>query len=231
MTTAIDIKRPDPFAAYASAVRSRTFDGLLLKFSKGDWLAGPDSDPVEEGTQLVAIMSELRIGWQKWQDHKQVDTNQDHWDEDDDGERKDPWQKVNQLPLISRGSKTIYTFATSTRGGIDAVAALCEDFAEESRIRPGRYPGVALGVDSYVHSNRKYGRVKIPRLEVIEYIDAARPDKTLAIARGAAPPSPTAEIEAPKVAEPPKASPEPKRGKMEVQRAAKPVEFDDDIPF
>jgi hypothetical protein len=65
MANAIDIERPNQFAAYASAVRSHTFDGLLLKFVKGDWLAGPDGDLIEEGTQLVAIMSEFKLGWQK----------------------------------------------------------------------------------------------------------------------------------------------------------------------
>jgi hypothetical protein len=240
MANVIDIKRPDPFAAYAVAVRSHTLDGLLLKFAKGDWLAGPDGDLVEEGTQLVAIMSEFKLGWQKWEDHKPVDdrlgrlvdhytppprntlgdTDQVNWEEGDDGKKKDPWQRVNQLPLIARQAKTIYTFVTSTRGGIDAVAALCEDYA--ARANPGRYPIVALGVDSYLHSNRSYGRVKIPTFEVIEYVDAVRPDRALVISRGASPSS-MAEIEAPRPPEPSKEKPK--------APAWEPDDMNDPIPF
>jgi hypothetical protein len=72
------------------------------------------------------------------------------------------------LPLIARQTKAIYTFVTSTRGGIDAVAKLCEKHADKSHANPRLYPIVALGVDSYLHSNRSYGRVKTPTFEVIE---------------------------------------------------------------
>jgi hypothetical protein len=56
----------------AGSARSRS-SGKLLKFSKGDYLVGEDNDEVEEGTQYVANMDELMVGWIRWADGKPED--------------------------------------------------------------------------------------------------------------------------------------------------------------
>ena len=38
----------DPFQAFADAVAPQYILGKLLKFSKGDWLAGENSEPVDQ---------------------------------------------------------------------------------------------------------------------------------------------------------------------------------------
>jgi hypothetical protein len=41
--------------------------GDLLKFSKGDWLAGPDGEEIAAGTELVAIVPGTVHGWMRWE--------------------------------------------------------------------------------------------------------------------------------------------------------------------
>ena len=58
------------FEQYGSVAAQTAITGMLIKFSKGDWLLGPDDEPLEPGTQFTAVMSELQIGWIKWVDSK-----------------------------------------------------------------------------------------------------------------------------------------------------------------
>ena len=56
----------------------------------------------------------------------------------------------------------LYTFTTSSRGGISAIAGLSRRYANHRRHHPDVFPLIALGVDSYQHPNREYGRIKFP---------------------------------------------------------------------
>ena len=38
----VSSRSPSPFGLYANAVSPRTIHGTLLKFAKGDWVAGED---------------------------------------------------------------------------------------------------------------------------------------------------------------------------------------------
>src|SRR5208337_2954921 len=61
------------FLAVAEAAAPRRLDGETLKFSKGEWLAGKDANLVPTGTELVAIMDTLTVGWIKWSAGRPVD--------------------------------------------------------------------------------------------------------------------------------------------------------------
>jgi hypothetical protein len=47
----------DPFLAYADAISPRSIVGTLLKFSKGDYLAGEEGEIIPHGTQLRTAMN------------------------------------------------------------------------------------------------------------------------------------------------------------------------------
>jgi hypothetical protein len=175
------------FQQYADAVSPRNIVGKLLKFAKGDYLAGEGGEEVKEGTQLVAIMDEFWTGWTKWADGKPVesrigrlvdnfrpaqrrdlgDDNKDEWPADDRGEARDPWQFANYLVMKNAETGEYYTFTTGTRGGLNTLADLCRHYARDSKQNPGHFPIVALKSDSYNHPNKAYGRIKIPVLTVV----------------------------------------------------------------
>ena len=61
--------RPSPFGLY-DAISPRTIHGTLLKFAKGDWVAGEDGRAVPKGTEFAVYMSEILAGWVRWEDNK-----------------------------------------------------------------------------------------------------------------------------------------------------------------
>jgi len=178
------------FAQYAEAASANQIEGKLLKFSKGDWTYGVDGLELPAGIRLVALMNTLTIGWQRWFGGKPTDTrfglvangyqppnrqelgDQDSslWEADANGDARDPWAFVNRFVLIRPDDSAVFTFSTSSRGGINAIGELCKKY---SRAVPGKYPLVSLEVGSYSHSDRSIGKVKFPTFNVVEYVDAA----------------------------------------------------------
>jgi hypothetical protein len=172
----------NPFEAYGNAATNNRIVGQLLKFSKGDYLAGQDETVIALGTKLVAIMDQLWIGWIKWRDGRPADhvmglvsdgyippkraelddNDKATWETADDGQPRDPWQFSNYLVLIEPKEKVLYTFATATKGGLGAIGDLCKVYGKAMRGRPDDYPVIELGVGSYQHPNKTYGRIKYP---------------------------------------------------------------------
>lgn len=189
------------FEAYADAADQNRIVGDLLKFSKGEYLAGQNGDEIAEGTELVANMGELMVGWVRWEGGKPTDmqmgrvaegfdpprradlgdTDEDEWERDEQtGQPRDPWQKTNYLILKEPDGDKLYTFATSSKGGLGAVAALCKAYGKQMRQRPDDYPVVALNVDSYRHPNKAYGKIFTPKLDVVGWTDKASIEDALA---------------------------------------------------
>ena len=135
---------PDPFEALANAISPRTIVGALLKFSKGDFLAGEDAKEIPEGTAFTANVDELMVGWVKWSNGKPIehimvrvaegrtlpnraelgDDDATRWETDSLGAPRDPWQYTSYLPLMGE-TGDLYTFTTSSRGGLGANGDLC----------------------------------------------------------------------------------------------------------
>jgi hypothetical protein len=208
------------FETYAAQVTQKQIVGRLLKFNKGDYLAGEDNEELPIGTKLAANMDQLMVGWIKWVDNKpeqQImglvvegykppkrtelgDDNEELWEEDSQGKRRDPWQFSNYLLMKEPGSARtsddeLFTFALSSRGGLNAVGELCKVFGKEMRKRPDEYPIVELKVGAYDHPNKEFGRIKYPILEVVGWEKKnlfeqteAKPDKS----KGKAAAKPTA---------------------------------------
>jgi hypothetical protein len=160
--------------------------GKLLKFSKGEWLAGTNGDEIPEGTQMVAIMDSLMAGWVKWQDSKPVEhrmvqvTNgekparrkeldsleEKEWENGNDGRPMDPWQFTNYIVLINSATKEVFTFTTASRGGQGAIGNLCKVYGKNIRQQPNDYPSIELRVDSYRHKDKALGKIFVPVFEV-----------------------------------------------------------------
>jgi hypothetical protein len=172
----------DPLVAYADAISPRHIVGKLLRFSKGDFFAGEESEPIPAGTTLTVAADELLAGWIRWFDSKPTEHNmvrvadgkqppkrgdlgdQDHstWETDDRGEPRDPWQFTNYLPMMDENSE-LYTFTTSSAGGLTAISDVVRRYGQHRRRHPDVYPIVRLGVDSYQHKKKEYGRIKYPK--------------------------------------------------------------------
>jgi hypothetical protein len=174
----------NPFEAYGDATNSRHIIGTLLKFSKGDYLAGQSSEDIPLGTVMTAIMDHLMVGWVQWCDNAPTqhvmgrvvegyvpprraelgDMDQSQWERDDRGDPKDPWQLTNYLPMV--GQDETYTFTTSSKGGIGAIGELCKVYGRHMRERPEEYPRIKLEVGSYMHSDKQFGRIRFPVFKV-----------------------------------------------------------------
>ena len=182
----------DPFQAYGDQVRQTAIVGHLLKFSKGDWVAGEEQAEIPDGTKFIVHMGELLVGWVRWKDSRPTDhvmgrvidgykpprretlgdLDENEWETDDAGQARDPWQFSNYLlmlgPDLDTGEMTqAYTFVTASRGGINAVGDLCVKYGKMRRQRPNDMPVVELSQGSYQHKDRSLGRIKYPIFNVV----------------------------------------------------------------
>jgi hypothetical protein len=191
----------DPFADYANAVAPRNIIGTLLKFSKGDYLAGEEGAPVPTSTIMTANVAELLVGWVRWSENKPTDhimlrvadgkaapkradlgdLDKDKWEVDNHGEPRDPWQFTNYLPLLNESGE-LFTFMTASRGGISAIGELCWRYSQHRKRHPDVLPLIALNIDSYQHKVKEYGRIKIPRFTPAGWEPKSKFDAALAAA-------------------------------------------------
>jgi hypothetical protein len=163
--------------------------GLLLKFSKGDWLAGPDNEEMPDGTELVAVVPGTVHGWVRWEGNKPAEhimglliegfvppprsalghNDQTLW-EINNGKPRDPWQATIYMPMTSLDATCIFTFTTGSDGGRrHAIGPLCREYGAHIRQHPDELPVVKLHQDSYAHSDRSIGRVKYPEFPIMRW--------------------------------------------------------------
>jgi hypothetical protein len=183
-STAVALPEANHFVAYGDAVAARSIVGQLLRFRKGEYLAGEDNVVVKPGTLLVANMDELLFGWVKWVDRKPTehvmgkvsegykpplrrelgDTDDALWDEDAAGKPKDPWALSNYLLFMDEYGE-LYTFTTSSKTGLNAVAKLAKEYGSQLAAHPDHWPVVQLAVSSY--EDRDFGRIPFPAFPLV----------------------------------------------------------------
>jgi hypothetical protein len=180
----------NPFIEYGDAVAMTRIVGKLLKFDKfGEWISGEDGEVLKAGTELIANIDELLVGWVKWQDNKPVeqvmmriadgkkpqprdamgDLDKSTWEVDDEGHERDPWQLSNYLIMKARDSDELYTYATASRGGIQAIGKLAKEYGHAMRYRPTEHPVVAIDQSYYMHPKKEWGKIKIPVLDIVDW--------------------------------------------------------------
>jgi hypothetical protein len=177
----------DFYEAYARAAILTEVEGTLLKFAKGDYLA--DGKAVPAGTRVIARMNTLQVGWIKWVDlrpadsrmgyvdrgfvlprrHQLGDTDEASWDTDDRGEPRDPWAFTNNIVFVEEKRGQVFTFSTSSRGGITAMANLSRAYSRGRK--PGHWPIITLSVDAYEHPDRTFGRIKFPVFNIVGWTE------------------------------------------------------------
>ena len=174
----------DPFLAYADAVHPQHILGSILKHSKGEFLAGEGDESIPLGTKMIAAMDLLTIGYVEWRDGKPAahhmtlvasggkpprrddlgDSDPEHWEKGPDGKPRDPFQFSQYLPFVDEDGE-LFTFTTSARGGISALAALARQYARGRAAHPDAFPVIELQIDSYQHST--FGKIKTPKFVVV----------------------------------------------------------------
>jgi hypothetical protein len=175
----------DPYAVYGAAATRR--QGELLKFSRGDYLAGANNELAPIGTKMVANMEEAVIGWQRWEANKPTeqrmgriadgfvpptrrdlgDLDEELWERDDEGKPRNPWQYTSQVPMCRLEDGKQFTFTTSSDGGNKAVGALCVDYSKRRANHPDHHPIVTLGWSDYPHPIKSRGRIKFPVFQIV----------------------------------------------------------------
>ena len=70
---------------------------------------------------------------------------------------------VHHRPALSR----VPSRPASSRGGLNALGTLCKAYGKAMRDQPDEWPVVRLSTDSYVHSNKAFGKIKIPLLPIV----------------------------------------------------------------
>jgi hypothetical protein len=138
-------------------------------------------------------MSGLQVGYQRWEagkpDQHEMgyvsegyrpprrvdlgDNDPSAWELDEQGQRRDPWQKTMHLPLIHQESGRRFSFTASSKGGIAAIANLAGVYGRRIRDNPHDLPIVALGVGSYRHRNKAYGKILVPEFDIVGWVDGS----------------------------------------------------------
>ncbi len=175
----------DPFCVYAS---SAAVEGTpFLKFDRGTFKFGIADEKLPLGMPLVPNMAELKVGWLKWHDGQVVDeamvrladghkipsrdavgdTDKMLWETNEHGNPIDPWQFTNLLPFKNPAMGAEFVFTTSSRGGLQAVGKLCNQYGNQRQNHPGELPIVEIGSDCYKH--KTYGDVHFPVFTIVQW--------------------------------------------------------------
>ena len=203
----------NPFQAYGNVAAPRVI-GQHLKFARGTYEYGANATPLATGTALVAVMRTLELAWVRWGGAKPLERvcglvadsyippqrrdlgHEDSalWERTPDGSLKDPWTFSNRVVLLRQDDRSVFSFETSSRGGLDALGKLCQAYGAAD---PATYPEIELGSDSYLHKTPGVGRVKLPLLRVIGFVPAREIDEALGLTARPALSAPTS---APRIA-------------------------------
>lgn len=180
-------EKRERMAAYAKAAKGSagSIVGKLLRFSKGEYLAGQDDEEIEIGTRMVLNLDSVLVGWTRWEDNKPVEqdmgpiidafqpkprsqlgfTDQSEWEVDNEGKSRDPWAFGNQMLLktVGKGAE-LFTYTTGSKGGLQAMGRLLENAMDDDSSEDN-YPIIELDTDFYMHP--KYKKVYVPDWKIV----------------------------------------------------------------
>lgn len=154
--------------------------GNLLLYADRRFTYGRDKRPLRADAQLVALSG--ATAWQRWCGKKPVEarvrvpgqpfptradlghTDETQWARRPDGSAADPWQFTKVLYLVDTRSGEVFSFTTTSGGGLSAIADLIDQVAFMRGIRPGAFPVVELG---YADMETQYGRKSKPVFHIV----------------------------------------------------------------
>jgi hypothetical protein len=184
------------YEQYGDAAAGHNIIGELLKFSKfGEYQAGRENRLIAHGTELACYMGTLSVGYIRWEDGRPVDysnmglvndgfippkrselgyDDKSLWERfDDGGEPRDPWQFSNSVVMVNPHTEELFTFSTSSKGGLAAVGKLSKEYGKHMRSNPDEQPVISLEGDSYIHPDRKRGEIRIPIFRRVGWLPLA----------------------------------------------------------
>jgi hypothetical protein len=194
-TTTTDIDNElDAFAETAAANLQRN-TGALLTYKKRKFLYGKEKTELPLGTEMIAIMHEIKRGHVKWIDGRIVklaigrvvdrfkpdrdvlgDHDKSEWPFDYNGKQSDPWVHTVYIPMVTRSGEEQFTFSTHSFFGREAAYRLFQHYAAQAPQHPNCYPVVRLG--STTNPTKKYGDIDSPELPIVDWQD--RPQQAIA---------------------------------------------------
>lgn len=177
------------YQAFADEVRQTGIEGDLLRFNKqGEWIAGQEEEEIPAGTELIMGLNVLKRGWIKWVDNKPADSrmglvaegfrpcnredlgdlDEDNWEEDDDGNKRDPWQDTMQVLLMDPNDGRVFTYATASKSGKTALGESASAYGD--RLQDGEDPSAMpiIRLASSFYKHKKYGKIMIPVFELTD---------------------------------------------------------------
>jgi len=96
------------------------------------------------------------------------------WETDENGKPRDPWVYTNYLvmkdPTVKIVDEGLYTFVTSSYGGLSNISKLASWYGNRMAQYPDCYPVVALKVETYPHPIKAYGKIKNPVLSPVDWV-------------------------------------------------------------
>jgi hypothetical protein len=84
--------------------------------------------------------------------------------------------------MVSNNDGEVFTFAASSKGGIEALGKLSRIYAAHRRSAPGQLPVVTLSNSGYQHSRRELGYIKTPLFVVTGWVPASQFNEMAALA-------------------------------------------------
>lgn len=170
----------DPFAAAADEL-GNDFLPILRMTKAGQWVSGPDNDPLEDHEAAFAMHTFAR-GFVCWKDGEVVDEKMvvvaggelrplvgelpDHGPYDND---QDGWAGTASIQGRFLKTDEEFLYRPSSRGGLNALAGLAGKYATRRQRQPNVVPIVRLESKSYSH--QQFGEIFNPVLRVIDWQD------------------------------------------------------------
>lgn len=188
MANEIAKQEPNFYEKYGDAATARNIVGKLLKFTKfGEYVAGIENEVIPIDTMLIAYMPSLAAGYVRWENGKPAQAEMGYvgegfippkrndlgwndaseWETNDRGGPRDPWQFTNSLIFIDINKSALYTFNTSSDGGLKALGGLSKIHGRHMKTHPRDLPTVKIGGGSYKHSVKAYGEIRYPIFTVV----------------------------------------------------------------
>lgn len=176
---------------YLDAEDPQSIVGKLLKFAKGEYLKGIDSEVVPVDTVLAVACDATLVGLIRWEDGKPAEHrlvrimsgteppcreelgyhDRGEWPKDAKGDPRDPWQPTMYVPMMDTEGE-LFTFTTgSSKSAAKSLQRLLRRYSTHAKRHPNVYPLVRLKIDFYMHSDRSIGKVFYPTFESAGYVD------------------------------------------------------------
>ena len=175
-----------------AAAKSALLGTSLLKLAKGGhWVFGANDDELPDNSLVIVNPASIASGYIAWYNNEPeqevmkpltegpvdittlptVQSGSIPPGKDKPSGRG--WETQVSVRMVTEDDVPLQLeYKVTSKGGIRAMLTLAGDIAKAVSENPDRvYPVVRLGVDSYLHKNREYGKIYVPILEIVKWLD------------------------------------------------------------